>query len=373
MLYLLLIVWLVFSAEILDINKCKTKFVYEGQRTPFFYLNEFKFRRKVFLVLLFFFASLIMGLRDLSVGIDTEEYRNMYIYVSGKGWGEIFATHGIFGGIEIGFAVAIKLCSEIFDNYYYFQFLCSTIFCLCVAVFLYSDTKDIEMSAIVFFGIGFYLLAFNVMRQLVAAMYVMNAWKLLKKGKNNWAVLLYFLAVITHFTSMFLCVIYVVERLCKHKKFLTVFPFVLFVGIMILKPFIMVVIDLFPKYAAYLQMGSMVKPGLVFFVWLIVALLSLGVLYHKTEYNTDEKSVAVYSLLYVASFILGISIPLFERFGYYFTPFVFLLIPMSSRMFKEIKLDGLYSLGVKCCFFLYYAVDVFAREPYLTYMFNSFK
>ncbi len=367
MVYLLLVVFLLVAARILDINICKTKFVYEGMNTPFFGFNAQKFRRKIFLFSFFFIAILIMGFRALSVGTDTAEYKSIYFYVTQKNWQQVFKTYGIFTQFEIGYAVLMKFCSMICDNYFYFQFVSSIIYCTGMAVFIYSDTDDMIMRLFVFLGIGIYLRAFNIARQAMAIMLLMNCWKALKKKKTNLSVVLYVLAITCHSTSIVFAVVYLVELFKGKKKIVYALPFVLFIFVICAKPLISVIIELFPKYAGYMDGTAPSRPGLIFIVWLIISLLSLGVIYHKTGFNDSEKAIAVYSLIYVAANVLGVSIAFFERFSYYFTPFVMLLFPMCKRMVQEFDGNDLYSVGVELCFFLFYALEVFRREQYFTF------
>ncbi len=373
MVYLLLVVFLVVTAEILDINKCDTKFVYEGMNTPFFGFNARKYRRKVFVLFFFLLASLVMGFRDLTVGLDTNEYRNMWLYVTEQSYSTIFSKYGIFTGIELGYALLMKVCSVVFNNYYYFQLLCAIVFCLSTATFIYSDVEDIEMRILIFIGIGFYLLAFNVMRQLIAVMLIMNAWKLFDKKKYLPAFALYFFAVLLHSTAIFTIVIVPVAHFTKSQKFVNACPFALFACALLCAPLILAVVEFFPKYSEYILNQQIAKPGFVSIVWLIVAFLALAVIYHKTEFDREDKTIAIFCLLYVATSILGIKVVRFDRFGYYFMPFTFILLPKCVRLLKGMKIEWLYGFGVKISFLLYYAVDVFSREPYATFVLNSFK
>lgn len=368
MVYLLLFLWLIFCAQIFRVNELETRFVSKGLATPFFHFNEFKKRRKYFLLAFFFVACLVMGMRDVSVGTDTKEYRQIFSYVTEKNWSQVFATYGIFTQFEIGYAVLMKLCSLLHGSYFYFQFVSSILYCLGIAIFIYDDTDDILMRLIVYMGIGTFLRAFNIARQAFAVMLLMNSWKSLKNNRFATSILLYVLSITIHSTSIVFGVVFIIEWLKKYDKFLSVFPFVFFGVVICCKPLLVLIISKFPKYAEYLQVYQTVRPGMSIMLLMVVIIFSLAVLYHKSEYKTTEKTIAVYSLIYVGVTALGYGIPLFERMGYYFTPFVCLLFPLGKRIVKEFNLEYLYSNGVNLCFFLFYVLTVFDKEIYLTFV-----
>ena len=185
MVYITLCLYLCLAAIALRINNFKTKFIFEGQNSKFFGFNDLKFKRKIFLLCFFSAASLIMGFRGLTVGTDTAEYCEIYFYITQKSWTQIFSSYGVFTQFEIGYAILMKLSSCICDNYFYFQFLVSVLYCLGMACFFYSDTNDILCKLIVFLGIGVYFRAFNITRQAFAVMLLVNSWKALKNQKKK--------------------------------------------------------------------------------------------------------------------------------------------------------------------------------------------
>jgi hypothetical protein len=128
------------------------------------------------------------------------------------------------------------------------------------------------------------------------------------------------------------------------------------------------IIEKFPKYADYLQSYNTVRPGMSILVLLVVIVFALAVFYHKKEYSNQEKTIAIYSLIYVGTSALGYGIPLFERIGYYFTPFVFLLFPMGKRVVKEFGVENLYVNGLNLCFFMFYVFTVINKEVYVTFV-----
>lgn len=368
MIYLILFLWMCFLAHLLDINGCKTKFVCEGQNTPFFGFNSFKFKRKLFLFCFFFIATLIMGFRGQYVGEDTAEYKNIFSYVDNKSWARIFSEYGIFTQFEIGYAVFMKICSYVCNNYFYFQFVNSALFCLGMATFIYSDTDDLLMRVVIFIACGIYLRAFDIARQAMAVMLLLNAWKCLKNKKRVCSIALYLLAVTIHSTSFVFIVVFIIEWLKKYDKFLLAFAFIFFIFVICCEPLVSFALSFFPKYSDYLFTGKIISPGMVMLVWLIITVLSLSVLYHKTQFTKDQKAIAIYCLIYVGANIIGIRITYFERFSYYFMPFIIMLYPMCKRNAKELCIENLYTFSVQACYFFVYLLDVIKLGQYVTFI-----
>lgn len=341
---------------------------------PFFVLMNKKLSntqnaKKMFLFIFFLVCSLIMGLRDQSVGVDTFQYVIHFNTYASKSWSEIFSSYSFEYSMEFGYIVLMKLFSLICDNYYFFQFCISTIYCFGIARFLYysvDNIDDIIIACSVFLGIGVFFHPFNITREYVAIMLLANSWIFLMQKKIVKAWLFTLFAISIHFTSIVGLIAYLICFLGKKGKLIRWLPIISLIMLFSYKPILNWFVKIFPQYQKYHDYTANAQGvGLVRIVWLIVAIFSIIVIYNRKKvFDNIEKFIAVFCLFYVIANVIGLQFAYFERVGYYFIPFTMVLFSLIKKIFKDKLLLGIYNLGVFSCFIAFYLLTGFTTAQY---------
>lgn len=368
MVYFALVIWILACAYFILYKKCN--------------LIKFACPQKSFLVLVFFVCALIMGLRGSTVGVDTLAYMRHFNEISEMSFWEIITSYNLKFSQELGYSFLMKITSLLIDNYYFFQLVVSMIYCFSMAKFIYDNTDDVFMGTVCFVGIGLYLQAFNVTQQLFAVAIAVNGWTCLRKRNVKGAVIALLLASIMHSSGVLFLVTYLIYHLVK-KGFTRLLP----IGILLVafnyRWILEVAVYIFPMYKRYLSGQYEVSHvGAVLIVWIIVAVLSLCVVYGKrlidyltckklgkylslkSDYSETQKTVAVLCIVYVTACFIGMHFNYFERIGLYFMPFALILFPMVRSAFSNSNLKKIYYVGVCVCFLCFFLLTGWKAAQY---------
>lgn len=119
-------------------------------------IDEYYHRRSdknVFLFVTFSACALVMGLRADSVGADTGTYHKMFDYVAQTPV-HLLVREFYFESMEVGYVLLMKLSSFVVNDYHFFQFVASTLFCLLAAKFIKDNSYNYKLLTIIFLGTG---------------------------------------------------------------------------------------------------------------------------------------------------------------------------------------------------------------------------
>ena len=278
----------------------------------------FKRRDKVYLVLFFTIATLIMSFRSVSVGVDTYGYSIHYDQVVATNWKYIFTNlDGIeFRGREIGYVILEKIIGTLTNDYYVFQFVVSTIYCFSMMEFLKDNVDSKIILTTVFLGSGLYLLAFNLSRQMLAVALTSLCWKNLTQGKKVKAGILLGIAVTFHVSSIVFAIAFILYAVRKHK-FLLYASLIIGIITAVNYSFVIRFISSYiTAYSTYIKNDrEVIEIGTSIILYCIIIILAIYIL-TKIDSNNTERIYAAFSLAYVACVFIGLSFNYFDRIGY---------------------------------------------------------
>lgn len=340
--------------------------------------------KKSFLVLFFAACALVMGLRASSVGVDTPAYMRHFDEFSAMSFWEIIISYNPKFSQELGYSFLMKLASCLINNYYFFQLVVSVIYCFGMAKFIYDNTNDVFMGTVCFLGIGLYFQAFNTAQQLFAAMFAINGWTYLRKQNIKGAVIAMVLACVMHSSGVFFLAAYLVYYLAKNRKLLIWLPALILLVALNYQWVLKVAVYFFPMYERYLNGDYGVSDvGAVFVMWMIIAVLSLFVIYGKhltdrltyrkwfknytareMDYTQTQKGIAILCLIYVTTCLVGMSFNYFERIGLYFMPFSLILFDMVPPALPNQRIEKVYRVGVCVCFLSFFLLTGLTAVQY---------
>jgi hypothetical protein len=160
--------------------------------------KESPFLSFIFLGFLFTLLVVFAGVRDLSVGTDTENYRATFLYKLNT---EISILN-IFSGVEPGFILFQTISQNITKDFTIFLFLIAA---FVVGLSMWTMKKlslSFPISMFVFITLGYYLFFFNGARQAMSAAIYGLALIPLLSGKKYQYIILVFVAFLFHKSAL---------------------------------------------------------------------------------------------------------------------------------------------------------------------------
>lgn len=299
------------------------------------YSNSEDQRKKVFLILTSIPLTLLLGLRDLTVGTDTWLWGNTFHEISNSyGWGDFSNTR-----YEYGYFFYNKLIGIFTQNESVLLFITGMLTIFLFFKFIYSNSDNVYISVILFQTMYIYNNSFNASRQLLAISIAINGYSFLKRHDLRKSISYAIIGSFFHSSVLILLVLYVVIYLLKKittRKMLSA------ITISIMLPFMasflqLLIVQLFPKYSYYLnntfnEFNSGRLMPLIYF--LLVIIFSF---YSKTP-NDKSYEINVLGIFILSLAAFGLTarhIPMAQRFGLVVMPFYLLYVPAISNSFKN--------------------------------------
>ena len=153
--------------------------------------------KNTFIIIIFLSMLLIQGLRDMSVGADTEAYYG-YFYRIYRNVEKIDFQKLEFTNIEMGYVVLNLLLSKISIEPQVFIFMISAVVLFLHLYFLRVNSENILLSIILFFGCGHFFTSMVSIRQYIAIGIVMWMIPLISEKKYKQAILVGGIAFLFH-------------------------------------------------------------------------------------------------------------------------------------------------------------------------------
>lgn len=315
-------------------------------------------------------AWLIMSLRDISVGVDTDMYYHFFLRFANVPPNRIFTTVLI----EPGWALLAWLVNLISGNFVLFQLVFYGIFCyLCVNFILLGNQmlkRDCSFIITVVFITCCWLLSFNIARQMIAVMFVINALLYYCRHSYRKSIILLIIGISFHYSSILSLSLFLIWKIkdWKHMGFLTISGIAL---CYFLFDTIMSLAGQMGVYANYVNNGfkNFQESNFSRIVWLIVALHSIWIFMRGKKFSSFDKVVAAFCLIYVFTNIMASRINYFERLGLYFLPFIPLIYPIVGNTFKSRRLRYCYFAGIAVCYSIWFILG--SSSPQYAYSISS--
>lgn len=271
--------------------------------------NDKKFVWGVIIVL-----SLVSGLRNGTVGLDTHNYLNAFERI-------INGRLELAYGMEWSFRYICYALSFVIKDARLFLILFSVITTSLIVSRLFQMRNWISFTwSIIIYYSMFYMMSMNLTRQFLAVAIVFYATKYIWEGKNIKFILCVFVATLIHRTSVIGFVYYFFnvllwKNLSKKQKYITTLFFMLV-------PFAMIyAVNMLDSYEKYFESMTF-DIGIFLFIKFAVLLASLFFL-NFTE-GDEFGETAVLRKFTVIAYILG------------------LLLTFLGYMFKFVDRIGLY-------------------------------
>lgn len=287
--------------------------------------------KKLFYIIVSIQWILISGLRHVSIGSDTSNYKNMFLDVRGLSWDKLWIDFvGIlFKGVEgkdPGYAILVKLFHYISTDYQIYLIAIAIFVTVSLSVWLYKNSRNPVVSYVLYSCLFYSFFAITGIRQSIAmAMVVFIGYELIKKKK----LLLFFINVLVASTI--------------HLSALVFFPFYWLANIKITKLYLVSVStliilsfilknqikDIIVKHVYQDYSVSYAGAGTWTFTFLLILVALASIYYRKTILKNNPQAKHYFNALIFAFLFLPLTFinPSAMRIVMYFSVFLMLLIP----------------------------------------------
>lgn len=295
--------------------------------------------------------SIIIGLRDLSVGADTHNFSNHFLLYYKSG----FTNNDKFSYLYYFFIFIVHLISngELFFYFFFMSFISILVFLYTIKIVNKNNRTSYALLAYMLI-IGFQLM--NQSRQMMAYSFVMLGLAFLSKNDNKRFVLFNIVATSIHYSS-FIGFFFYFLNFKDYKKTRKHIYIILIIMVMIFLPLLINIVKyILPSaYKGYIDIVDFKGIGWGFILDVIPAVATLLLLRSKHKNN-------IASNLFLNIIILS---PLFRYLGYYsyylmrlnyFSLMaipIYIVIVLKDNDYKLSKLR-MYSLNIT--FILYFIV-----------------
>ena len=293
-------------------------------------------KNKHLFLLLLFIPLLIVSWRRGNTTVDYGNYE--YFFMASKNLSFFTGFQSL--GIEPGYFLLNKIVSLISSNFTTFLFFFSTIILSIYYYFFYKFSQFYGMSMLLLIAFGSYYTSFNTMRQFLAASICIIGVINIKKGFFKYSLII-ILAASIHYTALVMIPFYFLLQfnLSNFKEF-TIFSFLvsLFFVIYIFSPEIVKFITSF-SYTDYSVIGAFgISTGTpLISLTRFIFLLGYSLLFVKLiNFNNINEVIGFNSIIITLVFMLfSTRIELFQRFSYFFMPYMTVFIPNLTSKLKN--------------------------------------
>lgn len=308
--------------------------------------------------------AFVMGGRGLNVGADTANYHDLYNIIATN----VFNIYELNEktSFEYGFIIYCKLCSLISSNYLFFQFVTAFIICGGLTKFILDNCRATSITPFIILYAVIYLHGFNITRQILAVIFIINAWTYFSRKQFLKSIILIGLAISSHLSALFAIPIFIIWYIRKWDTIIKILPvfliWVYFVFDNLIPDFRELTI-----YAKYMNNDlTHQEVGHVIILWSLIAFIALLTIYSRHASQSD-KVFAIFSLLYILFNLLGVQFNYFERLGDYYYPFIALMLPSHASRYRSVLAKNFYLLGMSAFYCLYFLLATTTDQYHYTF------
>ncbi len=293
-----------------------------------------KFILTVFFIL---FWGFIAAFRDLSVGTDTLNYSNIFIRILHTDWAELPRD------VEFSKFPLYLLYNKIVGIFFHapnaITFFNSAIFVSGVTLFLYKHSKNLGMSLFLFLSLHYYFFALNIARESLAVMLILWVYHFAIRNKKLTALFINILAALIHVTALIGLIVLFITLFCNSRNRALGILIVFSVGIIFLRPLMILFVQLFPHYKDYVYgdgsfslLNNSSDGKRVYIAIFVLCVFLLCWLFPDSKFAKKQKESKSYilfvlSVLAVELMIIHRKNEVMARLELYFTYFFMISLP----------------------------------------------
>lgn len=194
---------------------------------------------------------IISGMRNISVGIDTKMYVNLFEELKTVTGFNSFSPYDTqhFGRLFLTFT---QLCAHMFNSYHSFLIICSVIALIPLLFFVYKTTDNLFLGFLIFSLMNGLVTSMNIMRQAMAMSVCYLGIYFWTKSKLARSIICFLLGIALHSTTIVLFGVFIISLIPFKKIYILlggIFGGVLYI---LYYPIMNIVVMFFPGYSYYL-------------------------------------------------------------------------------------------------------------------------
>lgn len=323
---------------------------------------------KIYIICMYTILWFFMAARGDTVGTDTAMGKYIFQVESTLPWQEINITY-------LGWSTICKIVGLFGGGYILFQGLVSGIIVYSVARFIYHFSDDIVFSTYLFVCTYTYCTAFNIMRQMCAVAFILQAAVEALKNNRKLMIAMLMVACSIHFTAVASAPILwmlIKTQSIDLKKLLKKISIITILVVALSEQLIHFVLLIMPHYKIYV--GENISSGgrtiIVQLLYLLILIMGWKVYSHIDD--SKFKGVVLVSIVSVCIGIVGASNALFVRMNAYYSIFLICAIPNIIRgIMKKNGSVAISNICVGIILFIPYIIQLEGNYsnviPYLFY------
>lgn len=289
-------------------------------------------RNKTFLIVACIHLGLVMALRSYNVGSDTKSYAGLFT--------EIATAYNFFDVIDSAplYVLYNKGLSYISTNTQFVIFTNSLIIMIGMCIFLYRNSENPIMSMYYFITLYFYFRGFNIARQFIAIVIVINSYYYLKNKEYKKYFILILIATLIHNTAIVGLVLYPLRRISWSNKRIGILAIATTFAMVSYEKILNIFLKIFPRYSMYMGGGAYNlsdtgegKKILVSIFYLgLVILCLLALRFKKNKDQLVKNEMYFLTAIMTVAVVMGVLFynnMLISRIEIYFSIFAIVYIP----------------------------------------------
>lgn len=294
---------------------------------------------------------ILSGFRHLSVGDDTEAYKNSFERVEHSSWGDLFQNvyDKYFLGEEIkdpGYRIVEKIANIFTDNYQVYLIFIALIFFVSMGIFLYKFSSNPYVSYILFSTLFYSFFAITGHRQTIAtAIVVLIGTFFIKKKKFVPFLVITLLASTIHISCLCFLPFYFISKIKINKATLIMYWGAI-AGSFILR---YELLEFLQSIIGYEQYQDYEGAGAGTFLYLLLIVGLVATFFHKKllEGNSQIMQISINALMTACFFSSLLLINQSTmRVVQYFSLFLMLLLPEISKIFPKKNDRAIYTMVI---------------------------
>lgn len=298
--------------------------------------------KKLYCSIIFIIMSAILGLRNISIGIDTITY-----YYSFNNIKYLSLNDSISVKFEKGYKILEFCIGRVFGDFQILLILIAILYVGVVSYYIYKYSVNPMLSYIFFIIFDFYTFAMSANRQTIAISLVMISLKYAMDRKSIKFMILIILAASFHITALIFLPVYFVSKFKLNNKNIILFIFI-GVAFLLLKNELQLYISKYSRIAySFTDTG-----GRNMYIFMFISSI-LGIIYRKKSINLDSSNKYFFYMILISTIIMPITRfnPAVMRLYLYFFIFMIIYIPniiysINNRFIRISGVTGYLAVGI---------------------------
>ena len=314
-------------------------------------------KRDVILMAVFF--AILIAFRDLSVGLDTPQYKYNFNQINP----DILSDSDFFTLREWGYSLIQVIIKLLGLDFRAVMIVESVLYIAPVAYVIYNYSRNPYFSFFVFLAMDYYLFGMTAIRQSIALGLTLVAFDLAVRNKKFWFVITVLIASTVHTTALVFLPVVILSKIPLRKKYVFLALVLSFLLNTFKEPIRQLMMDL--AHNPYVEMET----GGTGMHLLMLSIVLLDLLRgNRASKHWDEADLITYMMISAVAVYPVLQFnPAVFRLHYYYSIMMIIYIPNVLKKYRNNLLRWGLTLGYFAIAFYYmfaYSFQMMGAVPY---------